>query len=158
MLAICCLACQKEKLDPLREDELGPCETCEFVYRKSARLDGLRVVDGNSLVFMYKNYWGSFANQHSDQEWRNYSGLFFEVPAQANAFHFDKNDMSNGKVVHITMCPTCNYIALMPVKGFVRGEKASDNTWLVAADVVLAAQYSGEILDTLTFNRYFKPE
>ena len=158
IIALSLLSCQKEKLDPLPEDELGSCEPCEFVYRKSARLDGLRVEDGNNLVFMYKDYWVSLTNQHPNQAWQNYSGLFFEVPAGADSFHFDKDDMSDGKVAHITMCPNCGYVALKPVDGFVKGKKVSSTRWLVEAKVVLAAEYSGETFDTLAFNRYFKPE
>lgn len=158
LIALTGLSCQKEKVDPLPDDELGICESCEFTYLNSARLDGRRVAAGNSLVFMYKDYWQSLTNEPSDEEWRNYSGLFFEVPSGADSFRMGKNDMNDGKVVHITMCPNCNFIALKPVDGFVTGKKVSGNTWLVAADVVLAAEYSGEIFDTLTFNRYFEPE
>lgn len=158
LIALSCLSCQKEKLDTLPDDELGACPLCEFTYRKSTASDTWFITEGNSLIFMYKNYWQPSTNQFSGQVVRNYSGLFFEVPVGVNSFRLDKDDMKAGKVVPVTMCPNCGVVAVKAVDGFVKGQKITNSTWLVEVNVVLVAEYTGEISHTIAFNRYFKPE
>lgn len=138
----------------ITEDNLTECEQCEFVYRENARLDGLRLVGGDELVFLYKEYWDTEVSDGG-----NYSGLFFETTA-SGSFELGKREMEEGKVVHITMCPNCGVVPLQAVDGYIKGNKRDNGEWLVDAHVVLAYERESEMVvtDTLEFKQYFVPE
>lgn len=152
VLVICTaliISCEKEKLTNLTPDNLTECENCETHFKNSAHLDGRQVVDGEAIVFQYKNYWSADRTDGTP-----YSGLFFEIPSSRSFFNFDKNTITSEKVAHVTMCPYCNTVPLKPVDGTIRGERINENRWLVEAEVALAGP-DGHLMDTVTFKHYF---
>lgn len=151
------LSCSKDEFVPLADDGLTECVACSYHYRTSARLTGGYLADGDDLVFLYKNYF-SVASSNDPTSVSVYSGLFFEVPASSTVFHLGSSDMKQGKAIHLTMCPHCNTIPLVPVSGFIQGRKENDSRWLVEARVNLAVKDSGEVVDTVIFKQYFTPE
>lgn len=143
------MSCEKGKLTNLTPNNLTECPTCETHFKQSSRLEAVRVIDGEAIVFQYKKYW---SDDRADGT--PYSGLFFEVPSGRSFFDFDRNTIASEKVIHITMCPYCNTIPLKPVDGTLRGERINENRWLVEAEVALAGP-DGRLIDTLTFKHYF---
>jgi len=159
MLVLACtisvVSCEKTGNGPasISPNNLTECEICDFLYRENARLNVRAVEEGENKVFMYKEYW---ADDPSNKEEANYSGLLFEVPqTEDNTFELRKQEMHDGKVAYIVMCPSCNVIPLKPVDGSIKGKYAGDNKWLVEAIVVLAQETSSDVSDTLTFKQYF---
>lgn len=144
-------ACSKGETIDLTADNLTKCSECEFYYHANAQLDGLRLVDGSSRVFTYKEYWDP------KRVSSNYTGLFIEIPSSKASFVIKGAAIGNGKVAHIIMCPNCGVIATKPVNGFIQGQKVADNKWLVDATVELVAVHSGEPAGSVSFKQYFTP-
>lgn len=149
------VSCEKTGNGPanISPNNLTECETCDFLYRENARLNVRAVEEGENKVFMYKEYW---TDDPTNKKGASYSGLFFEVAkTDDDAFELGKQEMHDGKVAYIVMCPSCNVIPLKPVDGSIKGKYAGDNKWLVEAIVVLAQETSSDVSDTLTFKQYF---
>ncbi len=149
VVAVTLGACSKGEPVDLTADNLTACTGCKFHYRVNAQLEGWNIVDGKSRVFTY--------DQGSDSEHSMYEIVHIEIPTSRKSFVMKGEEIGNGKVAYLFVCPFCNTVAVKPIGGFIQGQKVADNKWLVDATVELAAVHSGDPAGSISFKQYFTP-
>lgn len=149
VIAVILGACSKGETIDLTADNLTKCAGCEFYYQVDTQLDGWKVVAGKNRVFTFK--------EGGNQDLSTASFVHIEVPVSRNSFVMKGEEIGNGKVSYLFVCPMCGTIAVEPVDGFIQGQKVADDRWLVDATVELAAVHSGEHMMTMSFKQFFTP-
>lgn len=156
-------ACEKKENPVVKKIEIDdkdlsvcpPNANCEFLYIENAdanRNTGEFKPGSNRLFFATINLPG--INQK----------VYIRTPMDVNEFELTKNDIIDGKVNFVSICPACYMTPQQAIGGYVRGvnltpENRSDQSkWildiqLIVGDLNDASSYR----DTIRVKQYFYP-
>lgn len=126
-------------------------------YYNSSSLDNNHQINkGNNRVFI--------ANK-TEANWE--SRFYFITPNDDNSFNLNSNDIKNGLVKYLFICPNCNYVLQTPIDGYVKGQKITpqnaeaEANWLIEAQIILTADLSQsnnpKYRDTVCIKQVFYP-
>jgi|GEM_PF-1014535 len=141
------VSCKKEEEVALVADTPCPSNTdCSYLYNDNLDIGDYTLNRGNNKVFqaMYKTEYST-------------ASLNFKVPVNVNQFYISETDIKDDAVKYFFVCPVCDWIAVKPVAGYIKGNKVGNNQWLVDAEVIMAAIHdvNNQFSDTIRIKKYF---
>lgn len=150
-LILCSLmfSCHKEKKITLSTD-LTACpatQECSYFYFENSDLSSTAAITaGNSRIFNYQSI--------STNECAMTNSLYWAIDLGATQFDIGASELTSNKVVYIQSCPCCDFIAVQPVDGEIKGEKVDATHWLVNFTLKLSSA-DKKFTSTLAINQYF---
>lgn len=153
------LSCSKDKeIVDIDERNLTSCEaqnTCKYSFAESADLElsPLAVKKGDYRLFSMMS--STAASQ---------TKLYIMAPMDAQQFMLNDEVIREGRVKYFFSCPSCDYVALKPAGGYVKGKNltpekpANQSKWLIEAKIELVAIADPAIKQTLYIKQYFTPD
>lgn len=151
------LSCSKEKEVNIDEKDLTSCEkgaSCKYLFTEKSDLDKspIVVIPGDYRLFLVENTIG--ASQVS---------LFIKAPMDTQQFTLNDKDIQNGKVKYYQVCLSCDYVALKPIGGSVKGKNltpekpANQSKWLIEATILMEGVNNPTVKHTVYVKQYFTP-
>lgn len=151
------LSCSKEKEVDIDEKNLTSCEigaSCKYVFTEKSDLDKspIVVIAGNYRLFLVENIKGP-----------SQVSLFIKAPMSGQQFTLNDKDILNGMVKYYQVCLSCDYVALKPVGGSVKGKNltpekpANQSKWLIEANILMEAVNNPTVKHTVYVKQYFTP-
>lgn len=141
------VSCKKEEEIAVIADTPCPPNTdCSYLYNDNLDIGDYIISPGDSKVFqvMYKTESST-------------ASLNFKVPANVNEFYISEADIKKELVKYLFVCPVCDWIAVNPVTGYIKGNKEGEK-WLIDAEVIMASEGNNQYRDTIKIKQYFHPE
>jgi hypothetical protein len=125
-------------------------------FNASSLKSNYQINEGNNRVFVASK---------KETSWEN--RFYFIAPNSGNSFNLNSNDIKNGLVKYLFICPACNFIIQSPIDGFVKGENITpekpinETTWMIDAKIILTTDLSqpnhSKFRDTVCIKQVFYP-
>jgi hypothetical protein len=152
------LSCSKQKTEvAIDEKNLTSCEdnaSCKYLFAEKSDLDiqSPSLKAGNYRLFIVENTKGPSTTK-----------LFIKAPMTGNQFSLSDKDVLDGRVLYTQLCPSCDYVDVKAVGGYVKGKNltpekpANQSKWLIEANVMMEAVGDATVKHTLHVKQYFTP-
>jgi hypothetical protein len=125
-------------------------------FNSSSLESNYQINEGNDKVFVASK---------TETSWEK--RFYFITPNNSKSFTLNGNDIKNGLVKYLFICPVCNFINQYPIDGFVKGENITpekpinETTWMVEAKIILTTDLSqpnnSKFRDTVCIKQAFYP-
>jgi len=151
--------CKKQETaeaDLVDNTDLTTCQTdanCSFLFANNVGMNERMLTFAKG---QYRIFWAQTRYSSSSQT------LFMMAPMIGDRFILKKEDILAGRVKYDYGCTTCNFVAVYPIDGEVKGQRVKQaeglpEKWLIDATLILGNVNTSIANYTVHIKQYYTP-